>query len=224
MTLQPVAAGIWTARAPLRFLSFEIGTRMTVVRLPDGSLLVHSPIRLDAVLRKDLDALGPVRHVVCPNLFHHTFAGPVLEAYPEAVLHAPAALGKKRRDLTIGRALGPTPPAEWQGALVPVSIEGSMMNETVLFHEASGTLVSSDLLEYFASCDELWTRTYLRAAGVYQKATWNRLLRFLYRDRRAARRSIDRLLELPVERISIAHGDLIERDARDVLRDGFAWL
>lgn len=224
MTLEPLCEGIWTARAPLRFLTFAIGTRMTVVRLPDGGLLVHSPIALDASLRAELDALGPVRHVVSPNLYHHLYAKPLLDAYPEAVLHAPDALAKKRRDLRVHRALGASAAPDWGGAITTVPIEGSLLNETVLFHAPSGTLISADLLEYFESCDELWTRTYLRVCGVYQKPTWNRLLRILYRDPKAARRSIDRLLELPIERIGIAHGDVITRDARDALREGFAWL
>lgn len=221
MPLELLTTDIWTARAPLRFLSFAIGARMTIVRLPDGGVLLHSPMALDDTLRAEIDAIGPVRHVVCPNVFHHLYAAPALAAYPAAKLHAPPELGRKRRDLRIDHPLGDT---TWDGALTPVGIGGSMLKETVFFHPASGTLISADLLEYFEQCDEAWTRTYLRAAGVYQRATWNRLLRFVYRDRKAARRDIDRLLELPVDRITIGHGDVIAKDARDVLRNGFAWL
>jgi hypothetical protein len=222
--LAALAPDVWAARAPLRYLGMAIGTRMTVVRLPDGGLLLHSPVPMDDGLRRAVDALGPVRHLVCPNLFHHRFAGAAQAAYPDAVLHAPPRLAKKRPDLRIDHALSEAGHAGWGGALTPVHIDGTLLDETVLYHRASRTLVSSDLVEYFERCDDGLTRLYLRAAGVYQRATWNRLLRFVYRDRPAARRGIDRLLELDVERVVIAHGDVIDRDAHATLRDAFTWL
>lgn len=42
--------GLWTFHQPLSVLGAEIGTRMTVIRLENGGLLVHSPIRLTADL------------------------------------------------------------------------------------------------------------------------------------------------------------------------------
>jgi hypothetical protein len=221
VSLEPLVQDVWTARAPFRFLSFAIGNRMTVVRLPDGGVLLHSPIAIDDTLRAEIDKIGPVRHIVAPNLFHHLFVRPAMQAYPEAKLHAVPELAKKRPDLRIDHTLGES---TWDGAITTVTIPGTMLRETVLFHAPSGTLISADLLEYFERCDEAWTRTYLKAAGVYQKATWNRLLRFLYRDRKAARPAIDKLLELPIERITISHGDNITTDARGALRNGFAWL
>jgi hypothetical protein len=46
----------------------------------------------------------------------------------------------------------------------------------------------------------------------------------LYRNRQAARACIDRLLEWPFERVVIAHGDLILRDAHLSIERGMAWL
>ena len=45
--LEPVGEGIWTAALPLELGLFQMGTRTTVVRLPDGGLFVHSPAKLD---------------------------------------------------------------------------------------------------------------------------------------------------------------------------------
>ena len=49
----------------------------------------------------DLDRLGPVTHIVAPNAFHHLFAAERKAAHPDAVLHAPEALRRKRPDLAI---------------------------------------------------------------------------------------------------------------------------
>ena len=67
--------GLWTVAAPLKALGLAIGTRMTIVRLANGELWLHSPIRPTAEIREAIDALGPVRYIVAPNLFHHMFAG-----------------------------------------------------------------------------------------------------------------------------------------------------
>lgn len=222
--LNPVAENVWEAPAPFRFLGFKIGTRMTVVRLPDTSLLLHSPVAMDDALRGELDALGPVRHIVCPNLYHHLYAGTAQALYPAATLWAPGRLAKKRPELRIDRELGETPAAEWGASLELVTIRGSMLSETVLFHVPSRTLITADFIEYFERCDDPITRLYLRAGGVYRNVGWNRLLRFLYRDRAAARASIDRILQWDFERVTIAHGNVVTEDAKSAVAGSFSWL
>src|SRR5258707_9176030 len=65
------AEGIWTETRRARFWGLETGSRMTVVRLSDGGLFVHSPVALDPGTKEAGDALGDVRAVVAPSLFHH---------------------------------------------------------------------------------------------------------------------------------------------------------
>ncbi len=222
--LTRVADGVWAVAAPLRFMGlFAIGTRMTIVRAGDG-LVVHSPIALDDALKTAIDALGPVRHVVAPNAFHHLHAGEAIEAWPYAQLLAPAALRKKRKDLRIDAELESGPPGAWGGDLQLHPIGGSMLNETVLFHAPTGTLVASDLLENFVHVEDAFTRQYLKLGGVYGKPGWHRLLRFVYRDRAAARASLERVLDLDLERIVIAHGDVVTTTPKETLREALAFL
>ena len=44
------------------------------MKLSDGSLWVHSPVKLDPELKTAMDALGPVKHIVTPNFEHNKFA------------------------------------------------------------------------------------------------------------------------------------------------------
>ena len=90
---------IWIAEAPLRFYGVPFGARMTVVRLADGGLLVHSPLDPEPLLRAEIDALGPVRYVVSPNKLHNLYLAGFLQAYPSAQLFAPPGLASKRPDL-----------------------------------------------------------------------------------------------------------------------------
>lgn len=219
------AEAVWTAALPAhRMMGIELGTRMTVVRLPSGELWVHSPIALDAALRADVDALGPVRHVVCPSLYHHVYAGAWAEAYPDALVHAAPGLRRKRSDLRIDEELGPEAHPSWGDALVPVPIEGCALGETVFVHPASRTIVSADLTESFASSSHWPTRMYLKAAGLEHTIGVSRMLRVMYRDHRAVRRSLDRLLEHDLERIIVAHGEVITSDPRAALEQSYAFL
>ena len=68
--LREVAPDLWVAEEPLRYLGFEMGRRMAVIRLTGGDLLVHSPVPLSSRLRDELAGLGEVRFVVPASILH----------------------------------------------------------------------------------------------------------------------------------------------------------
>ena len=197
---------------------------MTVVPLPNGDLVVHSPVALTEERRREVDALGRVAHVVAPNAFHHLFAAEWAAAYPDATVHAPVQLEKKRPDLRIDRLLSDAPPPEWAGALEPLALNGTMLHETVLVHTPSRTLISSDLVENQQTVDHFPTRLYLQLSGAYRRVAWPGPLRIAYRDKKAARRSIDELLERDFDRAVVAHGDVIDAGAKDAIRAALEWV
>jgi len=222
--LVPVDDNLWVVAAPLRFLGVHVGTRMTVVRLSSGHLWLHSPVPLAPETRAELAALGEVGHIVAPNLFHHLYVSDVADSFPGATVHAAAGLRKKRKDLRIDEILGTEPPAAWRDDLDQLHIEGTLLDETVFFHNATRTLISSDLAENFASSDHWLTRLYLKAQGLEHRFGVAWLLRVCYRDKQKARRCIDRMLDWDIERIILAHGKILETGALDELREAFAWL
>lgn len=212
------------ASAPHRWIGLHLGTRMTVIRLSAGGLLLHSPVPMSDELRTELRALGPVAHIVCPNRYHHVYAGDAVAAYPNAVLHGPPELRRKRRDLAFGADLSEIPHRDWKNDLIPLTIRGCLLCETVFFHPSTRTLVTCDLVENFAGSPHWPTRIYLKLAGIHGRVGWSRFLRVVYRDRKAARASIDRLLEWPFDRTVISHGHILTDHARDTVRRAFAWL
>jgi hypothetical protein len=223
--LVPFVENVWTVDAPLSFLGMHIGTRMTVVRLPSGALVLHSPIKLSPDVRRELDALGEVAHVVAPSVYHHLWAGEAALAYPRAKVHAPAELQKKRPELRIDAPLERARSQDFEGALVPHAIAGSMLQETVFVHPASRSVISSDLSENFVEAPaHLPTKLYLMAGGILGRPGWHRLLRVVYRDRKAARRSVDALLEHDFDALVLAHGAPIAHGAKQAVRDTFTFL
>ena len=57
--LRPLDEDIWIADASLRFGGIEVGARMTVVRLPDGRILLHSPIAASDALVGEIVLVTP---------------------------------------------------------------------------------------------------------------------------------------------------------------------
>ena len=224
-TLRPLAKDIWIAQRPQRFYGLEVGTRMTVMRLDDGSLLLHSPVELDLDLRHALDAIGQVRYAVAPNRVHHLYAGKVAEAYPEARLWIAPGLERKRPDLVFVAILDDEAPVEWRGQVDQTFFRGRPYeNEVVFCHRASGTLIICDLAFNVGPNDAALTRFLMKLIRSYGRFGPSKLDPWLIRDRRAARQSLERILAWDFDRIVIAHGDVLERGGREALRQGYSWL
>jgi hypothetical protein len=223
--LRPLAQDLWIADRPQRFYGLEVGTRMTVIRLADGSLLLHSPVALDTELRRELDALGPVRYAVAPNRVHHLYAGKVAEAYPGARLWVGPGLEKKRPDLVFEGILGDEAPAEWKGQVDQTFFRGRPYeNEVVFFHRASRTLILCDLAFNFGPRAAAPTRLLMRLLRSYGRFGPSMLDPLLIRDRVAARQSLTRILGWDFDRGVVAHGDVLESGGGEALREGYAWL
>jgi hypothetical protein len=198
---------------------------MTVIRLSGGRLLLHSPVALDASLRSELDSIGRVSFVVAPNRVHHLYAGAVAEAYPNARLWVAPGLDRKRPDLAFVAVLGDEAPEEWRGEVDQVFFRGRPYeNEVAFFHRASRTLLLCDLAFNFGPRTATLTRVLMTLVRSYGQFGPSKLDPLLIRDRAAARESLERILAWDFDRIVVAHGDVLERDGRAALREGYAWL
>jgi hypothetical protein len=211
----PFAPGVWVATEPVQHLGLRLTTTMALVRLGDGSLLAYSPVRLTPERRAAVDALGPVAHVYAPNTFHHLWAGEWLAAYPGARLHAPAGLAAKRPDLRIDRVPGQSVEPAFAGVVEELPLTGFRLEETVLFHEPSRTLISADLVHNIGRPEHPWTALYARMNGFYDRVALSRMLRWVaISDRAALRRSVEKLVALPFERVIVGHGEAVREDGR----------
>ena len=133
-SLTPIIENIWTVPIPHKMMGLHLGTRMTVVKLSGGGVLLHSPIKIDEELQREINSIGAVKHIICPNMFHHSYANDAAKVYPAATMHASSALQKKRADVRFGAELGATPHADWAQDLEQLLIEGSDLKETVFLH------------------------------------------------------------------------------------------
>jgi hypothetical protein len=220
-----LAEGVWVDTAPVRIVGMPLSSTMTVLRLGNGSLLLHSPIELTPERRAAVEALGPVAHLYAPNTFHHLSIGEWAAAFPSARLHAPAGLAKKRPDLRIDRVHGTAAEPDFTGVVDELRIEGFRLEETVLLYRPASTLVVADLVHNIGQPTDPWTKVYAGAMGFYDRIALSRMLRWMaFSDRAAARRCVDALLDLPFDRVIVGHGAPIDSGAREALAEAYAWL
>lgn len=221
--LTQFADEVWVEARETKFLGVETGTRMTVVRLSGGGLFVHSPVALDDATRGAVDELGEVRAVVAPSLFHHLHVGDWMRAYPGAVFGACPGLEWKRPDLSFSCVLADQPHEAWVRDLDQVYFSARRENEVVFFHAKSRTMICSDALLNLSGHPLATTRFVARLMGNRAPGLgWPE--RFMIRDRRLARRQADRILGWDIDKIVLAHGPVVEREGREVVRRAYAWL
>ncbi len=214
--LVPLAANLWHVTQPMRFpMGMRMTTRMTVVRLASGELVLHSPVRMDDALEAELRSLGEVKWVVSPNLYHHLFIRRALERFPSASLLAPPGLAEKVPDLPAAQQLLTEPVPELAEELPHLAILGApKMNEVVFHHRPTGTLIASDLVFNVREPDGFMANVMLTLMGTAGRFTKSRMWKFLIADAQTHRASIDQMLTWKVSRVVMAHGDVLENDAQ----------
>jgi hypothetical protein len=180
-------------------------------------------VALGPELREELEALGPVRHVVAPNLHHHLYLGDYREL-PDVRFYAPPGLERKKKGFRFDAVLSDDPPDAWRGQIDQVCVQGApFMGEVAFFHRRSGSLLLADLCFNFVEHPQRLTRTWLWLMGALGRFGPPRHVRWLIR-KRVARPSIDTMLGWDVRRVVVTHGVVLQQSAKRVLRESFLFL
>lgn len=221
--MRELTDGVWIEDASFKVGGVDLRGRMTVLTDGDGGLVLHSPTRIDDALAEEVRALGEVRWIVAPNLFHHLFANRTKDRWPNARLLAAPGLREKVPELKVDAVLDVAPP-EWDGAIAIEPIAGMpKLNEVALIHRASRTLVVGDFVFNMVSGD-WWTRSCLRLVGSFGPTRQTRVVRFAMKDEAAVHRSAEALLAHDFDALVMCHGDALASGGREALRGACAWL
>jgi hypothetical protein len=233
-TLKPVAENVWIVDGPvIRFgmpwPKMPFPTRMTVVRLADGGLFLHSPTPFTEELAAEIDAAGKVRHLVGPNRIHYWWIPDWRQAYPQAETwlapgipeQAQGRIDFETKELAGGSGY------PWDEEMDTLPVRGDYMTEFVFFHRASRTLIVTDLIENFEPRKlGLAMRLMTRIGGVLDPdGQMPRDMRLTFRNRKAElRAAVERMIALEPERIVLAHGRWYDRDGTTELKRAFRWI
>jgi hypothetical protein len=232
-TLKPVTTGVWIVDSgPMIAMGFvPLPIRMTVVRLDDGSLLLHSPTRFTVSLKQELEQIGTIAHLVAPNSAHWMFVKEWQDRCPTALVWAAPGLGKRRQvrrtGVRIDQEMRAGPLRHWPAGIDRILIEGVGFAEVALFVKQANLVVLTDLvLNLEAPKLPLLFRPAARLAGVLAPGGKAPLyLRALIRlKRRQARPAAERLLAYKPNLAIFSHGRWFDRHAEEKLKKSLAWL
>jgi len=216
----------------ISFYGLPYTTRMTIVRLSKGDLFVHSPIALTKELRRQVEKLGTVRHLVSPNWIHYAYISEWAEAYPNTVAWAsPGVRGRARKfrsPVVFDRDLGEAAEKEWSGQIEQMIVHGNVIHhEVVFFHIASKTLILTDLIENFEARNiNLWFRPLAWIGGILDpdgKAPLDMRLGF-FKGKTDLRGAVQKMIDWQPERVILSHGRWYQRDGVAELRRAFRWV
>jgi hypothetical protein len=231
--LKPVAPDLWIVDGPtIRFNYGGVGlpfpTRMTVLRLAQRRLLVHSPTALTPGLRHELSRLGSVAWLVGPNRLHYWWLPEWVAEFPHAQAYlAPRVKRQAGRHIAFqGSPLDRTGGYPWDDAVATLPVFGRFMTEVVFFHRPSRTLILTDLIENFESrrLGSRLMRWLVRLGGVEAPTGgMARDLRLTF-PRGELRAAVEQMIAWDPERVIIAHGRWFARDGAAELRRAFRWL
>lgn len=230
-TLKSIGSDIWIVDGPaISFYKLPFSTRMTVVRLENGSVWVHSPIRLTEELALRIEALGPIVALIAPNWIHYAYVNEWKERFPDALIYAAPGVEARAKkhglDIKVDVHLGQGAETAWHGEISQMIVEGSKIHrEAVFFHDASKTLILTDLIENFEPHKlPLIMRFFVRLAGL--TAPNGKMppdMRASFRgNEELLKNAVVRMINWRPHKIVVAHGKIIDLDAIPHLRRAFA--
>ena len=227
--LRKFGENIWTAEGPpVSFYGMPYPVRMTVIKLDNGDLFIHSPIAPDGELLKQVKALGPVKYLVSPNKIHHLYMGDWQQLFDQAKMFASPGLRKKRADLEFDADLQDRPEEEWESEIDQLVFAGSRaVSEVVFFHHQSKTLILTDLIENF---DPDWFpgwKGWLAKIGRIVAPDGQAPLDFqlsFFGRKHLARQSVERIKQWQPKNIIIAHGACYKGNAMSEIKRAFRWV
>ena len=216
-------AGVWEVTG---HLPFPLKRNMTIVRLADGTLLLHSVIAMNDAGMAKLDALGKPSIMIVPHGGHRLDAPFYKARYPEIRVVAPAAVRAKVEEVVKVDATA-------EEALPPLGVKlhgiaGFKHGELGYEVETAGgkLLIVSDVL---ANDDNAapglggWLMAKL-GGGIKGRLGVPRMMRIMMlKDKAAARASIDKLSQISdVRTVTVAHGRSLTAACTEALKEAAA--
>jgi hypothetical protein len=219
--VQPVTDDIWVVDGPVvPFFGMPYPTRMTLIRLRDGGLFVHSPVALDEPLAAAIVALGEPRYLVAPNRLHHLYVADWARRFPAARVYAAPGMQSKLASIDAQPLDTDAPP--WHAEIDQLTFRGSpLMQEVVFLHRASRTLIVADLIENFDPATlSAPQRLLARLVGILaprgsMPRDWR--VSFMGRGRRIARDCALAILAWQPQAVLMAHGQPVTVGAQPFL-------
>jgi hypothetical protein len=224
LPIEELEPNLWRVQGSLKGMALK--RVMTLVRLEDGGIVVHSAISLDEDSMAKIEAWGEPAVLLVPNAYHRLDAPAWVARYPKLEVLCPS--GARKKVEAVVRVDGEYGDFDGGEVLKLETLDGIAESEGVLIvRSASGTtLVFNDALFNMAhgrGVPGFVFRYMTRSTGgprVSRVYRW-----FVVKDREAFRAHLERLAEIPdLVRIIVSHHRMITDSPAETLREVAAEL
>lgn len=185
--------------------------RMMILENEPGSLACYSPVEFDSATLEAVAGLGSVQQVIVANRFHMSFVTKAVDLFPAATLYVPPT----SPGLT---GIVPNATVSRLGCNTEMFVlrMRTGFEELVLYHDKSETLVVSDLFFNLTGATGL-QKFLLRLNGIADRPGQSRLHKLLLmREKEQIRKFYRWALAKPFTQICMAHGQVVDKEAREV--------
>lgn len=218
---------VWIKNYPIKYAGTQFDSRMTIVRLASGGLVLHSPSEIDEETKSEIDDLGKVEYIFAPGSYHYFHVSSAQKAFPHAKTYICPGIENKVPRMDFDGFLSDTPLAQLANDFEQVLIRGNrLIWEVAFFHKSSKTLILVDLIENFTDKTanvnwllKLWWKLVFR---MWENPKPAPEYRMGWKDKAAASKALSKILDWDFDRIIVSHGDLIEKNAKEVAEK--AWI
>ncbi len=207
---------------------FEFNRRMPLLTLPvrttfiqlEGAGVLYSPGSKMSV--DDFKNLGEATDIVAPNTFHCEGVINAKKAFPNATLWGPENIRKLKPKFPWDKEISQD---TWPfGKELPfVHIQGTpQLNEVVLVHKSSKTLLVADLCFNLVDAKGLGAWLILKKMfDTYRKFAISKFYLSYVKDQKAFEKSVSKVFEQSFDRVIPAHGALVNQNGKEQLRQAF---
>lgn len=224
--LNQLDTNLWELDRPLKAPGLRLGHRMTVVRLANGELFVHSPVAYRDDLNRALTSLGAPAHFIAPSRYHDLHWKEWFLHFPKATFYCAPGVRDEHPELPFQRPLSSSTAEMWEPEITKHFVAGMpRLNEFVFLHQATHTLIVADLLfNLDVNQQNLFGKLFLKLNGIYGRPANSRIFRMLIRDKNAFKESVREIMKLHFDRIILGHGTIVNSGGKEIFWRAFSWL
>jgi hypothetical protein len=212
---------LWTVDAPFKLFGVSFGNRMTVMR-SRNQLLLHSPVKYNDELAREISTLGEISHLISPNLMHYVHMEAWRNAFPRAELIAPA-----NSKISPGKVLNGETEAElerqYQQNIKIIAVQGApKLKEYAFIHLPSKTLVFTDLAFNIHDPLNMISNIFFKAYGAYEKFGPTRLIQMMVQEPDKFQKSLRDIGQYDFDRVIVSHGRIVETGGKQAFEKAFS--
>ncbi|RAP32452.1 hypothetical protein DID75_04985 [Candidatus Marinamargulisbacteria bacterium SCGC AG-410-N11] len=204
-----------------------IGRRMTIVRLSNNELVVHSPIFYENGMKEQLERLGQLTTILVPNKWHTLDVKKTYDQYPQSKILIPKRLQK---ELSERFPIHGTYEDDWEKPLADeldmLTIKGLKKPEIIFYHKASKALIVADVFFNFDQKDfSGFTKWLMLMNRAIRFGTTRFYMWAMVNDKPIFKRCLEDMINRwKIEKIIMGHGHIIHTNAEKKVQDAINTL